>query len=575
MISVTADKLPQHHSREFRGIPLVIEWPKGSERVGVDKETGEPWKNKMYADYGYIPSTEGEDGDKIDVYVGPNEDAENAYAVEQLMNNGELDEYKIFLGFDSLEDVEETFLLHKDEKHLGEIAEIPFDYLFDTVEKVQGKTAEFLRVDDMRAIGRGDMTAQEYMQGKRWEPKEAPHDEDSGSHTVIDAFLKNYQHEVDFYDECATLVHEKLEQALQEAGIKAVVSSRAKRPERLRKKLVQREQRKGREYRTFRDIYEDIIDLAGCRVALYMPADRPAVGVIIEKLFVPIRDTKHFPKDRGPGDSLGYIADHYLVQLRPETLRKKELRYADTQVEIQVASVLMHAWAEVTHDLLYKPEKGNLTAEEMLILKDLNDIVQSGEAQLEKLQTAIEGRTDEDLRFEITSRLKQMAKVAAMGPRLARLTLQDLDANDSQLAYGLYKLHDEIKDDPLRDMNRMTEIGADTTYQKVRERLLPAVREALPQISGKPSGYAKMYAQQADEYLMKAARAKLESHGTPSSYIMYVEGALVKLHQAIEEIRQATRSGEPVLVKRRKSGWDNYMQAKIRLAKCIQGSNNH
>jgi len=286
-----------------------------------------------------------------------------------------------------------------------------------------------------------------------------------------------------------------------------------------------------------------------------------------------VREAKHFPKDRGPGDSLGYVADHYLVRLKPELLRKKELRYADTQVEIQVASILMHAWAEVTHDLIYKPEKGNLTVEEMGILKDLNDIVREGEAQLEKLQGAIEGRTDEDLRFEISACLKMIAKVAALGPRAARLTVRDLDTRDSQTAYELYKLHDEIKADPRRDVNRMSEMGADATYQKVRDKLLPAVREALPQASGRQGSYARMYAQQAEDYLGKAAKAKIESRGTPSSYILYVEGALVKLHQAIEEVRQATRSAEPVLVKRR-SNWETYIQAKIRLAKTLSKNSN-
>jgi ppGpp synthetase/RelA/SpoT-type nucleotidyltranferase len=383
MQNKTADKLAQHHSTEWRGLPVVIEWPKGSVRVG--ERNGKPFKTDMKADYGYIPQTEAAgDEERLDVYIGTDEAAEYVYAIQQLDDRGEFDETKLMLGFPSLEDAEEMYLAHNDEgweeAHLGDIEEIPFEELEEQVGRHQEEVAEKTASDE---------------------------------NALVKAFIKNYEHEVDFYQEVAELAHEKLESALQDAGIKAVVSSRAKRPGRLQKKVVKRFPNK--EYRTFRDIADDIVDLAGVRVALYMPANREATARIIQKVFNEIRPTKHFPKDRGPGDTLGYVADHYLVKLRPENLHKKELRFADTQVEVQVASVLMHAWAEVTHDLVYKPEKGKLTDHELKLLKDLNDLVQMGEAQLEKLQGAIEGRTSENLRFEVVAAaLQRLAQVSGL-----------------------------------------------------------------------------------------------------------------------------------------------------------------
>ncbi len=61
--------------------------------------------------------------------------------------------------------------------------------------------------------------------------------------------------------------------------------------------------------------------------------------------------------------------------------------------EIQVASVLMHAWSEVEHDLVYKPFSGNLTEEELTILDEINGLVLTGEIALERLQKAITERT--------------------------------------------------------------------------------------------------------------------------------------------------------------------------------------
>jgi ppGpp synthetase/RelA/SpoT-type nucleotidyltranferase len=283
-----AEISPAHKRINFQGIPIQIEWPRGSTRHGINPD-GTTWSNLMYADYGFILPT------------------------------------------------------------------------------------------------------------KRNVP-------------VIEEFLKHYEREIDYYEEAAEITKEKLEEALQAIGIRAQVTFRAKSPKRLRKKLYRRMPTK--HYKTFRDIYNDIIDLSGTRVALYLPADREVVGRIIEQLFEEARPVKHFPEDNGPGDENGYIADHYLVRLKPETLDGADRRYAETKVEIQVASVLMHAYAEISHDLIYKPEKGNLSPDEKLLLSQLNEIVRGGEVALERLQEKIEDRTDEDLRFELVGSCVKKASVA-------------------------------------------------------------------------------------------------------------------------------------------------------------------
>ena len=66
-----------------------------------------------------------------------------------------------------------------------------------------------------------------------------------------------------------------------------------------------------------------------------------------------------------------------------------------------MASVLMHAWAEVEHDLVYKPLEGSLSEDELAILDELNGMVLAGEIALERLQRAAEERiTKTGARFE-------------------------------------------------------------------------------------------------------------------------------------------------------------------------------
>jgi ppGpp synthetase/RelA/SpoT-type nucleotidyltranferase len=69
-------------------------------------------------------------------------------------------------------------------------------------------------------------------------------------------------------------------------------------------------------------------------------------------------------------------------------LSDAQKRYAEARAEIQVASVLMHAWSEVNHDLAYKPLQGELSEDEYSILDELNGLVIAGEIALERLQRA-------------------------------------------------------------------------------------------------------------------------------------------------------------------------------------------
>ena len=167
--------------------------------------------------------------------------------------------------------------------------------------------------------------------------------------SLIDDFLENYNRESDYYAEVARIVHQQLEAALLSHGIRAMVTSRAKRSDRLREKLIKRNREK--KYRVFKEIYKDIIDLAGVRVALYFPGDRERVGTLIDEIFKKARRPKTFPESRKTRPDkrfMGYVATHYLVRLSPETLEDAKSRYAKTEVEIQVASVLMHAGLKLT-----------------------------------------------------------------------------------------------------------------------------------------------------------------------------------------------------------------------------------
>lgn len=210
---------------------------------------------------------------------------------------------------------------------------------------------------------------------------------------LIEDFIGRYRKEYDFYDQSARLVAQSLDAALQSAGIRAIVTSRAKSPSRLEDKIRQRD--KTKHYKNIEGIYSDIVDLAGARVALYFPGERDQVEKLIRELFTLTAPPKEFPGVATPTYAKrfsGYWATHYRLRLRESMLNEAQRRYVDAVVEVQVASVLMHAWAEVEHDLVYKPLEGRLSDEEYAILDELNGLVIAGEIALERLQKAGEVR---------------------------------------------------------------------------------------------------------------------------------------------------------------------------------------
>ncbi|MET9382944.1 RelA/SpoT domain-containing protein [Streptomyces sp. NPDC002928] len=211
--------------------------------------------------------------------------------------------------------------------------------------------------------------------------------------SLIDDFMSRYIKEYDFYNQAAQLAAQSLERELRTSGIRCIVTHRAKDITRLADKCLQRAA-KGN-YGKIQDIYDDIVDLAGVRVALYFPGEQEQVDKIVNRLFHLLEPKKEFPAASrlGPGKRFsGYSAVHYRVQLTEQELSSADKRYGNARVEIQVASVLMHAWSEVEHDLIYKPLEGDLSDQELQILDQLNGLVLAGELALEMLQKAGEIR---------------------------------------------------------------------------------------------------------------------------------------------------------------------------------------
>lgn len=96
----------------FQGLPIAIENDKGSVRKGVDPD-GKKWRTVFKYPYGYIKNTEGNDGEEIDAYLGPDKQAPQAFVVHQRkLDSKKHDEDKVMLGFTSSAKAKAAYLEH-------------------------------------------------------------------------------------------------------------------------------------------------------------------------------------------------------------------------------------------------------------------------------------------------------------------------------------------------------------------------------------------------------------------------------------------------------------------------------
>jgi len=128
-----------HGERMFKGLDIAIENRKGSKRSWYDPHGKEKGSTFMHFDYGYIRMTKGTDGDHVDVYLGPNEESDKVFLVDQMKKpEGEIkkdgvawtkfDEQKVMLGFDSAEEAKAAYLKqYNDPRFFGSMKEMPFE----------------------------------------------------------------------------------------------------------------------------------------------------------------------------------------------------------------------------------------------------------------------------------------------------------------------------------------------------------------------------------------------------------------------------------------------------------------
>lgn len=152
------------------------------------------------------------------------------------------------------------------------------------------------------------------------------------------------------YTELKDIVVSQLKQNIKKAGIwLATVEARIKTEESLTGKL----ELKGSKYK---DLF-DVTDILGARIITFYNDELDAAAAMIENLFDIDWENSVDKRKVLESDRFGYLSIHYICSI-PKDLYYDEAHpeFNNLKFEIQIKTILQHAWAMINHDMGYKTD---------------------------------------------------------------------------------------------------------------------------------------------------------------------------------------------------------------------------
>lgn len=150
----------------------------------------------------------------------------------------------------------------------------------------------------------------------------------------------------------------------------------------------------------YKNPLHEITDLCGLRIIVYYEDDIDKICALIDKEFN-VDELKSIDKRASLNvDQLGYLSVHKIVSLSDERAKLSEWSiYKEHISEIQVRSVLQHAWSVISHSLLYKRESDvpYQIRRKLLRLSGLLELADEEFSEIRYNQTILEGEISENI----------------------------------------------------------------------------------------------------------------------------------------------------------------------------------
>ena len=268
------------------------------------------------------------------------------------------------------------------------------------------------------------------------------------------------------YEKYAIFLNKVLARACKKYAPQAIVQTRAKTLSSSAKKAIRKLPKSEaidgftsvRQWKEFFDPVNEFTDLCGARVVTQTQYEVDRICQFIRDNFVIDEDNSEDKRAELRHDQFGYLSVHYIVQVKDrQAILDVPAPAAISQLkaEIQVRTLLQHAWADVSHDSLYKhqfevPKKWHRDMARLAAVleaadKEFTQFVESLDAfagnhtaylsneqieeEFSQLDTILENEKDQNQRQNLTLRKAQIQK--AIGKWEEMVTLLTPYANSA------------------------------------------------------------------------------------------------------------------------------------------------
>ncbi|WP_018024675.1 GTP pyrophosphokinase [Corynebacterium ulceribovis] len=171
---------------------------------------------------------------------------------------------------------------------------------------------------------------------------------------VIPELRRHFEEFHKAHPAAATNIEEALSELLSDAGVSYDrVSCRVKSWRSLRAKAV-RQELAGEPRWSYPDPWHDIHDIIGARVTTFHSTAIPTVIDVLSDALEILETEDKTTQTRVSGE-FGY-GSHHLIARIPTPAPPGLEGYEDSTLEVQIRTVLQHAWAEFEHDIRYKAD---------------------------------------------------------------------------------------------------------------------------------------------------------------------------------------------------------------------------
>lgn len=283
--------------------------------------------------------------------------------------------------------------------------------------------------------------------------------------------LEQYGTSRGVYSDFAEMLSTLINALLSSSGIQVhTITHRCKATESLAGKLSRPE-------KSYSALAE-ITDLAGLRITTYFEGDVDLVANILENEFRVDHNASIDKRKYADPDRFGYSSLHYVVQLLPARIRLSEYsRFNGLKCEIQVRSILQHAWAEIEHDLGYKSAAG-VPAEVRRRFARVASLLELADDEFDQIRIALR-----DYEGSIATKIAKSPATVNLDLASFR-ALYDISSNVAKLDNSVIeasggKLDEELDEHADRLLERLHFLGITNIEQleRIAEQNIGAVSE--------------------------------------------------------------------------------------------------